>query len=76
MKLVLQFGSKCQRACGAAYDGTNAAIFHFHHRDPSIKSFALGNQLVNKAWKTIQAEAEKCDMICANCHELSHGERF
>jgi hypothetical protein len=76
-KLIQQFGGRCQRAdCGLVYNGKNAAAFHFHHVDPSTKSFALGNKLHSKAWQAILDEATKCEMICANCHELSHSGAF
>ena len=72
-QLIALFNSCCAR-CTLAYDGTNAAVFHFHHlRD---KSFSLGNQLMNKAWAIILEEASKCEMICANCHELEHSSAF
>lgn len=77
VKLIMEFGGgMCQRKCGVAYDGTNAAVFHFHHLDPATKSFALGNKLTSMSWAKIVAEVQKCEMICANCHELSHSERF
>jgi hypothetical protein len=73
VKLLMMFGSVCNK-CGVTYNGTNAAIFHFHHlRD---KSFALGNQLMNKAWSKILDEAAKCILLCANCHELQHSAAF
>jgi hypothetical protein len=73
--LVRLKGGKCA-VCGVLYDGQNACIFHLHHRDPKQKSFAIGNQTVNKAWKYILIEAEKCDLLCANCHEMRHGGGF
>lgn len=68
-------GNKCI-ACGFEYNGRNAAAFEFHHRDPNEKLFQIGNQLVNKAWKTILAELDKCDLLCSNCHNLEHSEEF
>jgi hypothetical protein len=75
IRLVNLFGGECAD-CGFKYDGTNARVFHFHHREPKFKSFTLGNQLCNKAWDLILAEANKCDLLCANCHELKHGGDF
>lgn len=77
IRLIHEFGhDRCQKNCGVTYNGTNAAVFHFHHLDSSTKSFALGNQLTSRSWAQITAEAAKCEMICANCHELEHGEPF
>jgi hypothetical protein len=44
--------------------------FDFHHRDPSTKQFAIGS--FTGAWETLLVEAEKCDLLCANCHRLRH----
>jgi hypothetical protein len=42
----------------------------FHHRDPSTKSFQVSSG--NRSWARTLAEAEKCEMICANCHAEEH----
>jgi hypothetical protein len=73
VKLLEYKGNECEK-CGIKYDGTNAAIFHFHHlRD---KTLSLGNKLTAKAWKTLIEEADKCILLCANCHELKHSKEF
>jgi hypothetical protein len=74
-RLITLNGGVCTD-CHIKYNGSNAAIFHFHHIDPSTKTFALGNQLTNFAWSRILAEASKCKMICANCHEIAHSTAF
>lgn len=66
LRLIEWFGGKCQR-CG--FDGCPAAM-QFHHRDPSTKSFQVGSG--NRSWARTLAEAEKCEMICANCHAEEH----
>jgi hypothetical protein len=75
VKLIEVKGGKCED-CGIEYNGKNACIFHFHHRDESTKEFALGNQVVNKSWQRLLEELEKCEMLCANCHEMRHSEEF
>ena len=42
----------------------------FHHRDPTTKGFRLGE--FNGSLARFLAEAEKCDLVCANCHRLRH----
>lgn len=42
----------------------------FHHRDPSTKDFRLG--AFNGSLARLIAEAEKCDLLCANCHAVRH----
>lgn len=63
-------GSKCT-VCSLEYDGTNAPVFDFHHRNPKEKKFALSLiSLYNKVWESILQEAEKCDVVCSNCHRM------
>ena len=65
-QLVAMRGGRC---CSCAYIGP-AAAFDFHHRIPSSKRFAVGT--FSGPWNELLAEAEKCDMLCANCHRLHH----
>lgn len=61
-------GGKCQ-ICG--YDKCNAAL-DFHHLDPTKKDFAIGSKGYTRAWKSVQAELDKCILVCANCHREIH----
>jgi hypothetical protein len=71
-RLVEDAGGACQ-LCG--YDRCEAAL-HFHHLDPSQKLFPLSLRGVTKGIATIRAEAEKCVLLCANCHaEVEAGVR-
>ena len=45
----------------------------FHHRDPSLKLFQLDvRHLGNRSMKTCLDEANKCDLLCFNCHMELH----
>ena len=48
-------------------------VYDFHHIDPSNKENEISD-IMNRAWKTIQAEIEKCIMLCANCHRIRHAK--
>jgi hypothetical protein len=65
-------GGKCEE-CGIEYNGKNACIFHFHHRNPNEKEFSL---YMHYKWERIEEELKKCDMLCANCHSLKHSGEF
>jgi hypothetical protein len=55
--------------------GYNRCIvnLHFHHVDPSTKSFAL-SVASGKGLAKLRAEATKCVLVCANCHgEIESG---
>ena len=72
VRLLKLKGSECVK-CGVKFDGTNAAMFDFHHTDENKKNFSLGAcAMNNKSWDKIVKEAEKCILLCANCHRLTH----
>lgn len=73
IKLLLFRGGKCAN-CRLRYDGTNAIVFQFHHRDPAKKSFNLNFSKMNI--ETLKKEAKKCDILCANCHRLHHSDEY
>jgi transposase len=66
MKLILvaEAGGRCA-LCG--YDRYVGAL-HFHHVDPSTKSFHLSMQGVTRSLAAARAEMAKCVLLCANCH--------
>ena len=44
--------------------------------DPTTKEFALSHRGVSRALKRAHAEADKCVLLCANCHaEVEAGLR-
>lgn len=48
-------------------------VLDFHHRDPGEKKFGLGDSKKLKvSLQAAMAEAEKCDVLCANCHRRRH----
>lgn len=62
--LVREAGGAC-RLCG--YDRCVAAL-QFHHLDPSSKAFELSREGVTRSLAEARAEAQKCILLCANCH--------
>lgn len=64
-QLLIEKGGKCIR-CG--YDRCLRS-FAFHHRDPASKSLELDiRHCANRSLERLRAEADKCDLLCANCH--------
>lgn len=65
--LLIEYkGGKCE-ICGY---NKNIAALEFHHLDPSQKEFGLtGNTYSLERQK---AEADKCILVCANCHREIH----
>ena len=73
-ELIEMKGGGCEK-CG--YD-ENISVLSFHHRNPEIKNFNMsGNNLMRK-WDDVLEEAEKCVLLCRNCHRESHctGSKF
>ena len=67
IQAVEYLGGKCKR-CGF---NEHLAALQFHHRDPSIKEFGI-NRGVSKRFDLVKAELDKCDLLCANCHFITH----
>jgi len=67
-KLKLDIG--CCKLCG---DYHPPCCFDFHHIDESSKKGEV-SKLASKGykWETIQAEIDKCYMLCAPCHRKIH----
>ncbi len=64
-----QKGSRCQH-CG--YDRNSSAL-EFHHLDSTAKSYSLDlRSLSNRKWSWAIAEADKCILLCSNCHREIH----
>jgi hypothetical protein len=71
--LIQQKGGRCER-CGYSRNQTALA---FHHLDPKIKSFPVDiRQCSNTSWETLIAEAQKCQLLCLNCHAEFHNPDF
>jgi hypothetical protein len=67
--LVEEAGGACV-VCG--YSRFDAAL-QFHHVDPTEKSFALSREGVTRSLARARAEAQKCVLLCANCHAEVEG---
>jgi transposase len=63
-KLVARAGGCCQ-LCG--YNRHPSAL-HFHHLDPGTKKFILSRNGVTRSYAEAEAEADKCVLLCGNCH--------
>jgi hypothetical protein len=68
-RLVEDAGGCC---CVCGYDGCMSNL-HFHHVNPKKKSFPM-TVAMGKSLATLRKEAEKCVLVCANCHgEIESG---
>jgi hypothetical protein len=63
-RLLVEESGGCCTVCGYERCIVN---LHFHHVDPSTKSFSI-NMGLGKSLAKFRAEASKCVLVCANCH--------
>lgn len=68
-QLIDMKGGGCKQ-CG--YNKCQRSL-QFHHRDPTSKLFGLDiRRIGNYSWARVLIEAEKCDLLCGNCHAELH----
>ena len=52
-------------------------ILNFHHLDSKTKEFGFSSvEVGNLSMKRIQAEIDKCILLCPNCHQWLHYQEF
>jgi transposase len=62
--LVEEAGGAC---CICGYDHNMRAL-HFHHVEPSQKRYEINARGVAIALEKLRVEAQKCVLLCSNCH--------
>ena len=69
IQLIELMGGGCKK-CGYK---KNVSALHFHHIDSTTKAFKLDVRILsNRRWEAIWEEAQKCVLLCANCHAEEH----
>ena len=61
-------GGKCQICGYKKYQGA----LDLHHLDAKTKEFGIGDKGYTRSWAKVQAELDKCILVCANCHREVH----
>ena len=67
--LVEYKGGKCIICGYKRYFGA----FDLHHTGDSPKAFGLSTSGLTRSWEKTKNEADKCVLLCANCHREIHG---
>ena len=67
-EIKIHFGGKCS-ICG--YDKCLDSLV-FHHKERDEKEHNVGHLIHIYSKKKAYAEAEKCQLVCANCHGEIH----
>lgn len=52
-------------------------VLQFHHVDPSTKKFEISLFVKGggKTYDQVSDELAKCEVLCANCHQLHHSHK-
>lgn len=66
--LVERLGGQCIK-CG--YKKAITAL-EFHHSTPEHKDFSISFGGNNVSLERMWSEAQKCELLCANCHREEH----
>jgi hypothetical protein len=69
--LLARRGGQC-RNCGLMHVGDNGYLFDFHHLDNTTKEFDMKMSNMDRKMVNLYAEADKCEILCANCHRSHH----
>lgn len=51
----------------------NAYALVFHHRNPAEKERTV-SAFLRAGWTAVRRELAKCEVLCANCHAITHAE--
>lgn len=70
LRAIAYLGGQC-KDCGLSGP---PAVFQFHHKDPLTKDFTIGG-VSNRKWDYVVLELDKCELLCANCHQIKHAVR-
>ena len=49
---------------------------NFHHRNEDNKDFTIGYMTFFPNVEEMKSELDKCDLLCANCHQMEHENNF
>jgi 5-methylcytosine-specific restriction endonuclease McrA len=67
--MAVNYKGGCCQVCG--YDRCVEAL-EFHHLDPTQKDFGISYKGYTRSWEKVKDEADKCILLCANCHREAH----
>ncbi len=66
-RLIIKFGNKCAHC---EQKNLPWAVYQFHH--VGEKTDGISIMMDKSKWEDIEKEAEKCIMLCSNCHVIAH----
>lgn len=73
LRAVQFLGNKC-KDCG--FTSEFPSVFDFDHTDATQKIGDISSMCASAGWARIEAELQKCDLVCANCHRIRTAKRY
>ncbi|AGG91282.1 hypothetical protein SWVG_00045 [Synechococcus phage S-RIP1] len=61
---------KLARGCCKCGYNEHPVALELNHIDPSTKIYSIGKQLIGISMPKLIAELKKCNVMCANCHQI------
>lgn len=71
--LIIYKGGQCEE-CGLKYDKKNGCVFDFHHI--TGKDFSVSGNMMEKSLVKLKKEADRCLLLCGNCHRKKHSAEY
>lgn len=68
---------KVERGCNRCGYSRYSGALVFHHKDPDEKTAKVSSLASSSCpWETVMEEADKCELLCMNCHQEEHSGSF
>ena len=61
---------KLSRGCKVCGYKEHPVALELNHIDPQTKTFSIARQLASISMENLVKELEKCEVMCANCHQI------
>ena len=61
---------KVERGCCVCGYNAHPVALELNHIDPNTKSFGISSKLISLTTEKLMNELEKCNVMCANCHQI------
>ena len=61
---------KLEKGCAVCGYNKHPVALELNHIDPTSKTYSIGKQLISISMENLVKELAKCEVLCANCHQI------